>query len=231
VDVNYYMPYLLVNPKGLPDTKTVAWFTHKEERARKKAESWNVAAKAVSLRVAMSKKYERELARFGPSVTLPVPIDVHKFTPRKLRVGVAGVVYSTGRKGEELVRKLHQSGEFEVVGAGKGWPCPTKFYPWDRMQAFYQSLDVFLVTSEVEGGPVTMLEALACGVPVLAPSGVGFVDEFDVMLYTRGNYTSMVKRLRTLSIGKQARRKQVVHRTARNYAQAHLETFEALCAA
>jgi len=45
------------------------------------------------------------------------------------------------------------------------------------MQEFYRSLSVFLCTSAIEGGPVTILEALACGVPVVVPKGVGLVEE------------------------------------------------------
>jgi glycosyltransferase involved in cell wall biosynthesis len=95
------------------------------------------------------------------------------------------------------------------------------------MQEFYQSLDVFLVTSEVEGGPVTILEALACGVPVIAPSGVGFVNEYDVITYPRGDYDTMVARLRTLIQGRITRRNQVRQRnTPQVYAETHVRIFE-----
>ena len=42
--------------------------------------------------------------------------------------------------------------------------------------AFYSSLDAYLMTSRVEGGPVTVLEAMACETPVVA-TRVGLVPE------------------------------------------------------
>jgi len=227
--VNYYAPYLLY--RGDPETKTAAWFTHREEnpKAQGKAAQWERAAKEVSLRVAMSVRYEKELAAYGPACTISLPVDRKKFVPRPLVVGVAGQVYSLSRKGEEMVARLINVPGYKVVGAGKGWPCPTTFYPWGRMQEFYQQLDVFLVTGLVEGGPVTILEALACGVPVIAPKGVGMVDEFDLITYPPGDYDAMLKCLQNLQRGRLMRRRQVRDRTEQNYVHAHEKAFEALC--
>lgn len=225
--VNLFWPYLLINNGArLPQTKNAAFFTHLEETEQRsgakssKVGRWHYAAKSADLRICMSEKYRTMLAKSGPTVHVPVPIEVKKFRPRRLRVGVAGKVYKLSRKGEYLVRALVETGEFDVVGAGEGWPCPTKFYPWKDMQAFYQDLDIFLVTSEVEGGPVTMLEALSCGVPVVAPAGVGMVDEFPVATYKRGDFDSMLARLRTFNIGRKKRSRLVSDRTADNFAKA-----------
>lgn len=226
VDVNYFMPYLLYRRcKG----KTAAWFTHREEKEHggqnSKVARWHRAAKNVDLRITMAEKYARELEVHGPTVNITLPVNARKFKPRKLRVGVAGKVYKLSRKGERLVQRLVSSGTYEVVGAGEGWPCPTKFYPWARMQEFYQGLDAFLVTSEVEGGPVTIMEALACGIPVVAPQGVGFVDEFDILTYPCGDYSKMVECLSRLGLGREMRRKQVLARTEDAYARAHAKAF------
>ena len=226
VDVNYYVPYLLVDKKA--PTKAAGFFTHLEEseQAKGKADRWHRAAKEMDLRVAMCEKYRLQLAKYGPAVAPLIPVDLRKFVPRRLRVGVAGQVYALSRKGEKLVERLVKEPEFEVVGAGKGWPCPTTFYPWAKMQEFYQTLDVFLITSEVEGGPVTLLEALACGVPVVAPRGVGFVDEFEVITYPRGDYGAMLARLRALVRGRLRRRGLVRDRAEAAFAQAHVAAFE-----
>jgi glycosyltransferase involved in cell wall biosynthesis len=51
----------------------------------------------------------------------------------------------------------------------------TGFIPQSCLPAFYSSVDVHLVTSRVEGGPVTVLEAMACETPVVS-TRVGLVD-------------------------------------------------------
>jgi len=227
-DVNHYLPYLLYEwQHEHPKTKKTAWFTHLEEKERRadnprsKTRRWHRAAKEMDLRLCQAKKYLEILEPFGPTEQMPSPVDPI-FTPRKLRVGVAGRVYRTGRKGEHLVARLHESREFEVVAAGAGWPCPTKMYDRRELPDFFRSLDVFLVTSLVDGGPDTVIEALACGIPIVGPKGVGFVEEFPVTLYPKGDYGAMVRCLR-----KFARSNKVAHRTPRAWAEAHERAFEA----
>lgn len=235
VDVNLFWPYLLIGiGNSLPKTKNAAFFTHLEETEHSRSKSskvrrWYNAAGKVDLRLCMSEKYRVILEPHGPTIHVPVPIETRKFRPRKLRVGVAGKVYALSRKGEHLVQALVKTNEFEVVAAGKGWPCPTKFYAWKDMHEFYQSLDVFLITGEVEGGPVTMLEALSCGVPVIAPAGVGMVDEFGVATYHRGDFKSMLARLRLFNVGKIKRSRSVANRTAENFAQACQDAIKHIC--
>jgi len=48
----------------------------------------------------------------------------------------------------------------------------------------------------VEGGPVPPLEALACGIPIVIPEGVGAMNELPAMEgvyhYLRGDYEDML---------------------------------------
>lgn len=48
--------------------------------------------------------------------------------------------------------------------------------PFDQMPAYYNSLDIFLCASDIEGTPNTVLEAMACGLPVIS-TNVGIVPE------------------------------------------------------
>jgi hypothetical protein len=44
------------------------------------------------------------------------------------------------------------------------------------MPAYYNSLDIFLCASDIEGTPNTVLEAMACGLPIIS-TNVGIVPE------------------------------------------------------
>lgn len=48
----------------------------------------------------------------------------------------------------------------------------------DALPAFYRSLDYILVTSRYEGGPMCLLEGLACGKKIICPLDIGFADMF-----------------------------------------------------
>lgn len=48
--------------------------------------------------------------------------------------------------------------------------------PFDQMPAFYQNIDLFACTSVAEGTPNPVLEAMACGVPIVS-TDVGIVPE------------------------------------------------------
>jgi glycosyltransferase involved in cell wall biosynthesis len=113
--------------------------------------------------------------------TLDVPNDAFV-------VGFAGKATSDhdGRKGVDvlcrvLARLPESTGRpVHVVLTGPGWELLREesrfsglfwhhypFLPRPKMVAFYNALDVYLVTARAEGGPVPLLEAMSCGVPVV----------------------------------------------------------------
>ncbi len=123
--------------------------------------------------------------------------------PRPIVFGVIGRTYNDGRKGERLVARAVADG-FRFVACGVGergarrtraltrgqWPCSTPYTIATR-DAFYAAIDYLVVTSTEEGGPMPILEALARGVPVIAPN-VGWAWEFPVIRYEpAGEYSAL----------------------------------------
>src|SRR5690606_30075829 len=73
---------------------------------------------------------------------------------------------------------------------GHGWPGEAEHIPAGKMADFYNSVDYVLVPSYFEGGPMSVLEALACGRQVIA-SDVGWVNEFPHIPFENGNAQSL----------------------------------------
>lgn len=207
--VNVFIPYCQWRYTRWDKTLTAAWFTHREEASVEhgaKLKRWKFTAPAVDLRVTPAQLYVPHLSEHGLTVQIPHPVELKHFKLRpmghrkKAVIGIAGRVYPGGRKGEELIRRLSKT-QFDVRAAGRGWPMKTVRYRWRDMPSYYHGLDIFLCTSLVEGGPVTVLEALACGRSVVIPGGVGQMDELPeqvgVRHYERGNYQDMFRALTT----------------------------------
>jgi len=220
-DINIFFPYLEWR-FFKPTERCAAWVTHQRE-SEWGQKIWQQTNKSLTLRVTPSAMYARRLAKFGPTAHIPHPVQLDMFTiggaafihPVDFTVGVSGTVYKDGRKGEDLVKRLvHEKKDWQIVGSGRGWPCPTTWWNWEMMPMFYRGLNCFLCTSTIEGGPVTMLEALACGIPIVIPAGVGQCDELPDMPgiyhYEAGNYDSMLDCLHECS-GQSLRREISQH--------------------
>jgi hypothetical protein len=203
--LNYYAPYLEWDAfRGFNSTPVAAWFTHRDDNRPDKVTIWNECAAAVHLRTTSAKVYQRELEQYGPTALVTTPLDRDKFSPanehpkhERFVIGTSGFVYPGGRKGEHLFAQLGMLYiKHDFVASGQGWPgIPTKHYAWDRMQEFYHGLDLYVCTSEIEGIGYGPLEAMACGIPVVIPRGVGVFDELpdleNVHRYEAGDLASL----------------------------------------
>uniref|UniRef100_C6E5U6 Glycosyl transferase family 2 n=1 Tax=Geobacter sp. (strain M21) TaxID=443144 RepID=C6E5U6_GEOSM len=69
--------------------------------------------------------------------------------------------------------QLRQEG-YEVVG--RFADRKVKQVPYDKMVEYYNSIDVYVCASSIEGTPNPVLEAMACGVPVIS-TDVGIVPQ------------------------------------------------------
>ena len=194
--------------KPWPKCPTMAYFTHREvePKGNGKAKLYDAIAQRVSLRIATAAMYAEPLSEVGPTTQVAPPVERGRFVIPKghtgLVCGFSGYTYSNKRKGEDMARRLIESKagrRAEWRASGRGWPVPTKRYPWKEMPGFYGSLDVLVVTSRVEGVPMPPLECLSCGVSVVVPRGVGLLDELPDMAgihrYKRGDAKDCVRAL------------------------------------
>ncbi len=145
------------------------------------------------------------LSQYGKeSTVIPVGVDVDKFVSRDKSRGK--VVLFVGRfeaeKGiGDLVRASRNiDATFVAVGSGplkkillaNGIKVLGKV-PHDKMPEVYSSADVLVLPSSYEGFPTVVLEALACGVPVVSYD-VGDVSEvLDVSVGKISSPTDFVR--------------------------------------
>jgi glycosyltransferase involved in cell wall biosynthesis len=208
-DLNYWMAFLEWGRfRSFDATPTAAFMTHLDdpEGDPELHRLYSEAAAAADLRVCMNRASRAELeARFGRTEVFPLPLELEHFQlkvepPAETPVlGFSGYGYRSGRKGAELAESVVEAfrGRCRFKASGRRWPCPTKKYRWRDMPAFFRSLDLYACTALIEGGPMTTLEAMATGVPVVIPSGVGVHDEIPdtpgVFRYARGDSTDLVR--------------------------------------
>lgn len=112
---------------------------------------------------------------------------------KKFRIGAIGSKKWQNHKGKHRIDKICEmlGDEFENRSIFIDTKDRSKIMSQSDMREYYSTIDVFLVSSESETGPNTLLEAMSCGVPVisnrvgLAPiaiesmhSGI-LIDRFD----------------------------------------------------
>ncbi|MHB0869706.1 MAG: glycosyltransferase [Chloroflexota bacterium] len=110
---------------------------------------------------------------------------------------------------------------------GQGWPGQAKHYEPEQMPSFYNSIDYVLVPAYYEGGPMSVLEALASGKEVIAPP-IGFVQDYPHIQYNTGDAEDLRRVLRELVERRQRLRRTVAHRTWQAWAEDHDRLFRQL---
>lgn len=190
-------------------TPIAAYFTHYEADGHK-ADLWHDCAGKVTLRVCNNEEAARLLRPTGLTARVMPVIELEHYTPSDAApephsypiVGLSGWADNGPRKGAHLVAELLTMGwadRCEWRASGNGWPVPTRNYTWREMPGFYRGLDYLLCSSLEDAGPAGPVEALACGIPVIIPRGVGLCDELPecagVYHYERGSVADMSRAL------------------------------------
>lgn len=218
VALNYYVNDFTMRACGRnPKAKTVVFLDHpKGDKYLRKSDAI----------ICMAPQYERwARATFRAPVYLAIqPTDTDVFTPR-LRLGFAGrfrgqVDYS-GRKGKDLLDRIEKELPWvEIV-------CTLGALSEEEMPAFYRSMDAVIVTSNMEGGPMCLTEALACGKPVIMPRTVGIGELFPehLIYYKQGDFDALRSVLERLYQPMRERAQSVARYTWDNWAKEHAMIF------
>lgn len=224
-DIQYYVTYGRRRTRCSPIE--LAFFSHleRDEGSRKKFFS---AANSVDHCVCMSQIYEDTLRQNGIDrvTTISPGVDLDTFA-LKLRIGVVGRTYHTGRKGEHLVAQVMDIPEIEWHFTGEGWPGTARHLPEDKLADFYRDMDYILVPALYEGGPMCVVEALACGREVVS-SAVGWVKDFPHISFENGNVDDLRRVLLELVETKRRLRASVLDRTWDAWADGHDRLFRQL---
>jgi len=224
--IQYYLNY--TEHLGRVSPIELASFTHVDELMPEMKQRYFDVAREVDVAVCMAERYAAELRALGlREVHVIRPgVDLERFTPR-LKIGVVGRTYACGRKGEALVAEVLDTPGIEWHFTGSGWPMASRALTEAEMPAFYREMDYILVPSLYEGGPMCVIEALACGTKVIAPP-VGWVTDFPHIEFRTGDAADLRRVLNEAVGGKLALRNSVENVTWDNFAAAHHHLFHAL---
>jgi glycosyltransferase involved in cell wall biosynthesis len=224
-DIQYYMTYATRTHRV--SAVEIAYFAHVEQDPATRAKFFDVASQ-VDYAVCHSQPYEALIRERGIDrvVTIPPGVDLERFQPR-VKIGVVGRTYHTGRKGEQIVAAVMDIPGIEWHFTGTGWPGPALELRDDEMPDFYRSMDYILVPSLYEGGPMSVVEALACGCKVIAPP-VGWVPEFPHIEYKTGDVGDLRRVLNEVIEERMAMRRSVLNHGWNNWVEGHRKLFESL---
>lgn len=215
--INYYFAF--ENLKHKTNQFDMCFFTHPNNK------SFIDTAKISDHCVVMCKKYKDLLINngiAGENVSLIYPFvkDLYKPTIKVFQpVRMTSSSNRKFRKGHDLWDKVCKIPFVEAK-------CSDGNMSIEELCNEYKNSDVVVLTSIVEGGPMGVVEALSCGCDVVAPRGVGFVDDFDNLTkYTCGCFEELYQIL----IGKYEEKRKislsVSHLTEKNWCESHYNLF------
>lgn len=151
------------------------------------------------------------------------------------KIGIVAI--NRPRKNSDFLLKFFKTAKldnFTFCFCGTDWENEIKEYrqfvkveykekiPQEEIPQFYQSIDYLLITSTMEGGPMPLLEAMACGKTVIT-TDVGYVGEVRPIVYK--DLSELIKIFE--AIGKN-NSTQVLKYSWENFRDKHVELFRKL---
>lgn len=211
--INYFINYALMRrPTGKFDA---AWFTHPEADGL-----FYKIAQSVDLAICNCDQYRDQLRSMNVCAETILPGVGKQFVPR-LRLGFMGRFANYAwRKGADILEKVSRLPFVDLYVSGGNLSA-------EDLPGFYNSIDYVLVTSRYEGGPMCLLEGIACGKKVICPLDVGAAQQFreHVIAYENGSWESLEALLRKLQQKRLDVAEAVASCTWSNWALQHLRFF------
>jgi len=187
--IDYCIPYLTYKDAKAPIK--IGLFTHLEKSGEKR-KRWMKCYGKFDANVCLSRSTALEYLKYTPKGTTFTPYHtIHLGTDvGKISVfGIVGKTYDSGRKNFEWVPELRK--EVGIVYRSFGENKKER-------EEFYNKIDYLIITSSIEGGPVPVLDAIAMGVPVIAPD-TGWCWEYPCIHYEKDNLESLKEVLTKLT--------------------------------
>lgn len=131
----------------------------------------------------------------------------------KLKLLVAGKNYSNiDRKNIKLLNMVRELSFVDVVFTNGQ-------HKFEELPDLYNSCDYVFVPSKIEGGPMSLIEGLACGKKVIIPPDVGMAQDFldGIIPYENNNFESLYSVLKNLYMEKKKISKLVEHLSWSNF--------------
>ncbi|MFB5613159.1 MAG: glycosyltransferase [Nitrosarchaeum sp.] len=194
VDVNFYVDIQNCYHRK-SKVKDVGFFTHLDHDSTDhliKNKHWLTCDHIIH----MNQRYYDKFVDYYPKEKMSVLKSIEifpEFTLKKLKLGIVQRGGFEGKGHNFMLRMANYDflKNFEFVFCGKNWDeiidlyiskgitCQTIDEDYKNYPKVYDSIDYLLIPSLWEGGPMSVPEALAKGIPIIS-SDVGWVSEFNV---------------------------------------------------
>lgn len=216
-------------PLGL---KNIAFFTHLHKNSLDEHFKYYSVDKLRSLDglIFMCERYRDIVVSNkiyqGPTSVCRPGVYSNRFKPN-IKIGIFQRGNAEGKGPGVILELFHQFdlNGFEFIFVGSEWNqilqvaganVKCQSYPQENYSQYpdlYDKIDYLIIPSLWEGGPLSILEAMSCGIPVIS-SDVGWARELEVdHLYPPGDVGALFNILDNIRDEKLSRRSKVVNMT------------------
>jgi len=183
-EVIFYSLYNMVPKEKYRNEISIAFFTHDSGDG-----NFELFAERCDYIICMAPQYERQLRKKGFKNIRTITIPPEPQFECKLVIAWLGHFYNKYRKGFELYDKVKQLEWVKLLHPDH--------IPFEEIPSVIERCDYTLCTSRMEGGPLPLVESLACGKKMIIPVDVGNADCFlgGIIPYHNSNWDSLLKKL------------------------------------